>query len=128
MPRSWISLPARLSATPSSMIPTRVYSGLRSSEIVSSKTASGTSRSFSKSYPHGESLTVRSLLNPCQAPAYLVVLRHTTLMPHSAGISYTSFEYLSERMVAMDTRNQQTPPDYGTNPDEHYEKAGLGAW
>jgi hypothetical protein len=31
-------------------------------------------------------------------------------------------------MVAMDTRDQQTPRDYGTSPDEHYEKPGLGAW
>jgi hypothetical protein len=56
------------------------------------------------------------------------MLRHTTLVPHSAGISFTLFTYPSVRMGAMDTRDQQTPPNYSTSPDGHYEKPGLGAW
>ncbi len=31
-------------------------------------------------------------------------------------------------MEAMDTRNQQTPPTHATNPHEHDENPGLGAW
>ena len=28
----------------------------------------------------------------------------------------------------MDTRNQQTPPDYASRPDAHGKERGLGAW
>jgi hypothetical protein len=31
-------------------------------------------------------------------------------------------------MAAMDTRDQQKPPDYELRSDEHYEEPGLGAW
>ena len=72
---------------------------------------------------------------PCRAPAH-----HAA--PRLADIAFTfCVRYLkpavkahlsraspSVKMIAMETRDRQTPPDYDPASEKNYEEPGLGAW
>src|SRR5215212_6279543 len=149
-PRSRISLTARLSAAPSSTIPTTVYSVLCSVGFAPSEAISGTSRPPSKLLPPPVSTEDLWLSGHNRAghlfrraPAYSLAFRCTSptrISPVSLShYSSTTIKVaVKERLYrspqtakisSMDIRNQQKLSDRDARPlDEHYEEPGLGAW